>query len=220
MSVSIAKLCRLGTRLCRRSRTQKRKRFVCWRRRCVSTRPNLTISSRSIVARSKAYSTAFVNCERFVYESFQCVNYSFLRLCDLWFRLQNTWHSKYSSLSIEILNIFPLFTVWDDVLSGVATSCHDHRRVHSTGVRQSHRTTCTCSDNLNLHRYFSITSLVRILFSRARYMIANVLLFQVAWSEEMGDWQLKAIAYTGNNMRATRNPPPPPYEVKLSIWNI
>lgn len=28
----------------------------------------------------------------------------------------------------------------------------------------------------------------------------------VSWSEEHGDWQLKAIAYTGNNMRASAPP--------------
>uniref|UniRef100_A0A0M3KC26 Kinesin-like protein KIF3A (inferred by orthology to a human protein) n=1 Tax=Anisakis simplex TaxID=6269 RepID=A0A0M3KC26_ANISI len=36
----------------------------------------------------------------------------------------------------------------------------------------------------------------------------------VWWNEEMGDWQLKCIAYTGNNMRA-RNPlPTPVYKVE------
>ncbi|EPB66314.1 kinesin motor domain protein [Ancylostoma ceylanicum] len=34
----------------------------------------------------------------------------------------------------------------------------------------------------------------------------------VSWSEEMGDWQLNAIAYTGNNMRATAPLPVQPYQ--------
>ncbi|KHJ99249.1 kinesin motor domain protein [Oesophagostomum dentatum] len=35
----------------------------------------------------------------------------------------------------------------------------------------------------------------------------------VSWSEEMGDWQLNAIAYTGNNMRATAPLPVQPYQL-------
>ncbi|KAK6043570.1 kinesin motor domain protein [Cooperia oncophora] len=34
----------------------------------------------------------------------------------------------------------------------------------------------------------------------------------VSWSEEMGDWQLNAIAYTGNNMRAAAPLPVQPYQ--------
>ncbi|VDL64130.1 unnamed protein product [Nippostrongylus brasiliensis] len=36
----------------------------------------------------------------------------------------------------------------------------------------------------------------------------------VSWSEEMGDWQLNAIAYTGNNMRAAAPLPMQPYHVR------
>ncbi|VDP40045.1 unnamed protein product [Heligmosomoides polygyrus] len=35
----------------------------------------------------------------------------------------------------------------------------------------------------------------------------------VSWSEEMGDWQLNAIAYTGNNMRAAAPLPMQPYQL-------
>ncbi|VDM64601.1 unnamed protein product [Angiostrongylus costaricensis] len=35
----------------------------------------------------------------------------------------------------------------------------------------------------------------------------------VSWSEEMGDWQLNAIAYTGNNMRETAMLPVQPYQL-------
>ncbi|PIO74732.1 hypothetical protein TELCIR_03254 [Teladorsagia circumcincta] len=35
----------------------------------------------------------------------------------------------------------------------------------------------------------------------------------VSWSEEMGDWQLNAIAYTGNNMRAAAPLPIQPYQL-------
>ncbi|CAJ0597612.1 unnamed protein product [Cylicocyclus nassatus] len=35
----------------------------------------------------------------------------------------------------------------------------------------------------------------------------------VSWSEEMGDWQLNAIAYTGNNMRASAPLPIQPYQL-------
>ncbi|KAK6743937.1 hypothetical protein RB195_010934 [Necator americanus] len=35
----------------------------------------------------------------------------------------------------------------------------------------------------------------------------------VSWSEEMGDWQLNAIAYTGNNMRATAPVPMESYQL-------
>uniref|UniRef100_A0A183EIC3 Cilia- and flagella-associated protein 157 n=1 Tax=Gongylonema pulchrum TaxID=637853 RepID=A0A183EIC3_9BILA len=35
----------------------------------------------------------------------------------------------------------------------------------------------------------------------------------VWWNEEVGDWQLKCIAYTGNNMRARHPPPQPVYKV-------
>ncbi|KJH53022.1 hypothetical protein DICVIV_00707 [Dictyocaulus viviparus] len=35
----------------------------------------------------------------------------------------------------------------------------------------------------------------------------------VSWSEETGDWQLSAIAYTGNNMRETVPPPIEPYQL-------
>ncbi|WKY01199.1 hypothetical protein Q1695_015311 [Nippostrongylus brasiliensis] len=35
----------------------------------------------------------------------------------------------------------------------------------------------------------------------------------VSWSEEMGDWQLNAIAYTGNNMRAAAPLPMQPYHL-------
>uniref|UniRef100_A0A915D0Q4 Kinesin-like protein n=1 Tax=Ditylenchus dipsaci TaxID=166011 RepID=A0A915D0Q4_9BILA len=34
----------------------------------------------------------------------------------------------------------------------------------------------------------------------------------VFWNEEIGDWQLKCIAYTGNNMRADKEMPPPVYK--------
>lgn len=37
----------------------------------------------------------------------------------------------------------------------------------------------------------------------------------VWWNEEVGDWQLKCIAYTGNNMRALHPPPQPFYKVCL-----
>jgi hypothetical protein len=32
---------------------------------------------------------------------------------------------------------------------------------------------------------------------------------QVAWNENIGEWQLRGIAYTGNNMMKRRSPPPP-----------
>lgn len=35
----------------------------------------------------------------------------------------------------------------------------------------------------------------------------------IYWNEDIGDWQLKCIAYTGNNMRATKPPPPMAYRV-------
>ncbi|VDO72107.1 unnamed protein product [Onchocerca flexuosa] len=34
----------------------------------------------------------------------------------------------------------------------------------------------------------------------------------VRWNEEVGDWQLKCIAYTGNNMRACNPPQQPLYK--------
>ncbi|VDO25659.1 unnamed protein product [Haemonchus placei] len=39
----------------------------------------------------------------------------------------------------------------------------------------------------------------------------------VSWSEEMGDWQLNAIAYTGNNMRAAAPLPVQPYQVRDDV---
>lgn len=39
----------------------------------------------------------------------------------------------------------------------------------------------------------------------------------VSWSEEMGDWQLNAIAYTGNNMRAAAPLPMQPYQVSQDV---
>ncbi|XGW15406.1 hypothetical protein V3C99_001128 [Haemonchus contortus] len=38
----------------------------------------------------------------------------------------------------------------------------------------------------------------------------------VSWSEEMGDWQLNAIAYTGNNMRAAAPLPVQPYQLNAN----
>lgn len=35
----------------------------------------------------------------------------------------------------------------------------------------------------------------------------------VVWNEDLGEWQLKAIAYTGNNMRASKQSPPSPFKV-------
>ncbi|CAI4232337.1 unnamed protein product [Auanema sp. JU1783] len=35
----------------------------------------------------------------------------------------------------------------------------------------------------------------------------------VSWNEELGDWQLKAVAYTGNNMRATAPPVIQPFQL-------
>ncbi|VDL80971.1 unnamed protein product [Nippostrongylus brasiliensis] len=40
----------------------------------------------------------------------------------------------------------------------------------------------------------------------------------VSWSEEMGDWQLNAIAYTGNNMRAAAPLPMQPYHVRELLF--
>ncbi|GMR42327.1 hypothetical protein PMAYCL1PPCAC_12522, partial [Pristionchus mayeri] len=34
----------------------------------------------------------------------------------------------------------------------------------------------------------------------------------VVYDEEKGEWQLKAIAYTGNNIRTEKLPPPPPFD--------
>ncbi|TKR77759.1 hypothetical protein L596_018672 [Steinernema carpocapsae] len=38
----------------------------------------------------------------------------------------------------------------------------------------------------------------------------------VSWNDEVGEWQLKGIAYTGNNMRATKPIPPPFYRSESS----
>ncbi|CAJ0941670.1 unnamed protein product, partial [Mesorhabditis belari] len=38
----------------------------------------------------------------------------------------------------------------------------------------------------------------------------------VEWNEEIGEWQLRAIAYTGNNMRAARQTPPLAYRLDHS----
>lgn len=40
----------------------------------------------------------------------------------------------------------------------------------------------------------------------------------VRWNEEVGDWELKCIAYTGNNMRACNPPRQPLYKVSFEIF--
>ena len=35
---------------------------------------------------------------------------------------------------------------------------------------------------------------------------------EVSWNDMIGEWQLRGIAYTGNNMMKRKTPPPPPTE--------
>ena len=40
------------------------------------------------------------------------------------------------------------------------------------------------------------------------------------WNEMIGEWQLKGVAYTGNNMMKRRSPPPPAHSLPNEDDNV